>query len=161
VTESTARDGGRTATGRSGGLRLRRAGMADAPLLAELAGPDAVPGEDGRSVLDDCLEFGGALWFEAAGQPVSLLSWREVRGGWELRPVRVADGHDGFSHSRWLMTQVEALAIRMNVPRLVLTLSEPADLELYRRMGYEPEDRSTRRLVRRVGGTWQLRRGNA
>lgn len=147
--------------GSGGGLRLNRAGMADAPRLAALAGPDAEKDGTGRSVLDDCLEYGGALWFGGDDGPVSLLCWREVQGGWELRPVRVAPGHDHFSHSRWLMTQVEALAIRMNVPRLAMTLTEPADVDLYRRMGYETEGHSAERLVRRVGGTWQLRRGNA
>lgn len=142
-------------------LRLRRAGMADAARLAALAGPDAHRDEGGRSVLEDCLEFGGALWFEDRSVPVSLLCWREVQGGWELRPVRVAEGYDELSHSRWLMTQVEALAIRMNVPELALTLSRPADLDLYRRMGYEPAGHSGERLVRRVGGTWQLRSGHA
>lgn len=104
------------------------------------------------------LEQGGALLIEAEdGRALSALCWRENSGGWQLDRIATVPEMRGQGFGRWLMTKVEALAIRANIPHLTLELDDP-DLEAYyRRMGYRVERREedTLRLRKRVGGTWQ------
>ncbi len=138
-------------------VRLRRAGLADAGRLAALSVQAA--GRSGLSAeqMSTCIEHGGALYYEDESGPVSMLAWQESAAGWELQPFRTSTDQDDLGHSRWLMTQVEALAIRLNIPRLCLRLGTGNNEDYYRRLGYERESADSNLLVKRVGGTWQLR----
>ncbi len=135
-------------------LLLKRAGPADAEWLAGFAGGDAGLG---AAELSDCIEFGGVVWYETGGSPVTVLCWREISGGWELKPIEPRDASPDTPYGRWLLTHVEALAIRHNIPSLTIQLTDQGNLDYYQRLGYEPEFPGSRRLLRRVGGTWQLR----
>lgn len=139
-------------------LLLKRAGPADAEWLAGFASGEAGPG---AAELSDCIEFGGVVWYETDGNPVAVLCWREISGGWELRPIELRDASRDTPHDRWLLTHVEALAIRHNIPSLTIQLTDLGNLDYYQRLGYEPEFPGSRRLHRRVGGTWQLRQAAA
>jgi GNAT superfamily N-acetyltransferase len=158
--------------------RLRWAAYDDAARLTALwqrAYPDAPETE---SAMCPWLEHGGALMLEDhAGALLAALRWRETSQGWEVDRVATRPSQRGQGYGRWLMTKVEAAAIRANVP--YLTLSLPADapasqLAYYARMGYvpteTPADEATsseedaaadaaRRieLRKRVGGTWQTK----
>lgn len=142
-------------------VRLRRAGVKDAGRLAELAAAAQPSDAPSVSEMADWLEQGGALFYEdAKGTPVSSLRWREEKGGWRLAPLRTIDASRGLGYGRWLMTQVEALAIRLNIPVLRVELRNPDDLPYYRRLGYEPvpdAEPGVHLLFKRVGGTWQMR----
>lgn len=135
--------------------RLRRAALDDAGRLAALFSSDGPA--ISSTEMEQRLEHGGALFFEDAQGPVSAVSWSDGPGGWQLSRPALRAGQAGDSHSRWLMTQVESLAIRMNIPRLSLENTDPADLHWYRRMGYEEQPGKSGRLAKRVGGTWQYR----
>ena len=135
-------------------MRLRRASIADADKLAALAAGAGTP--DARQ-LSERIEHGGALYYEADQGPLSLISWRDVAGGWDLAECSAVGGEDVQGHTRWLMTEVEALAIRLNVPRLSVTPSDEDGAARYRRMGYEPDADNSGRLSKRVGGQWQFR----
>ena len=141
-------------------LQVRRAGIGDAARLAGLL-RDRQGEPFSSSQLSDCIEHGGALYFEDEHGPVSVLAWQESPAGWELLPAGLREDQDDDGYERWLLTQVEALAIRLNVPRLCLQLDDDADLNWYRRMGYQPESARSRRLTRKVGGTWQYRQAAA
>ena len=143
--------------------RLRWAGLRDAERLAALwaqAYPDADVGE--RTVRS-ALERGGALLLEdRAGDILAALCWRDAKDGWEVERVATLPAHRGQGYGRWLMTRVEAAAIRANVPTLTLAL--PLDttrdqLAYYARMGYTEAERddTTITLRKRVGGTWQTK----
>lgn len=139
-------------------LQLHRAAPGDVKRLAAFSSAaDALSAEQ----LSDCIEFGGVVYYEDEAGPLALLCWREAAGGWELSPVIMRGGQAGTPHDRWLLTHVEALAIRHNVPFLMMQLTDPTDLGYWRRLGYEPEYPGASRLVRRVGGTWQLRQAAA
>lgn len=136
-------------------VHLRRATLDDAARLAAL---DARAGQSGtEEVMTDWIEHGGAFYYEdETGEALSSLLWREVDGGWLLQQLATAPEARGMGYGRWLMTQVEALAIRHNVPELCLELGEDDErLNYYRRMGYEPRE-GTDLLCKKVGGTWQI-----
>lgn len=136
-------------------MRLCRASIADADKLAALAaGGTEAP--DARQ-LSERIEHGGALYYEADQGPLSLISWRDVAGGWDLAECTAVEGEDVLGHTRWLMTEVEALAIRLNVPRLSVTPVDEEGAARFRRMGYEPDADHSGRLSKRVGGQWQFR----
>jgi GNAT superfamily N-acetyltransferase len=103
--------------------RLRWASLDDAERLAalwRLAYPD-----EGSSVgsMRTWLEHGGALMLQdRAGDVLAVLPWREAEGGWEVDRVATHPSQRGQGYGRWLMTKVEALAIRANVPYLWLRL---------------------------------------
>ncbi len=142
-------------------VRLRRAGVKDAERLTELAAAAYPADAPTVAEMADWLEQGGALYYEDnSGRPVSSLRWREEQGGWRLAPLRTVDSARGLGYGRWLMTQVEALAIRHNIPVLRVELRDPADLAYYRRLGYEPVPNGSGAVLdlsKRVGGTWQMR----
>lgn len=140
--------------------QLRRAGLRDAARLAEL---DRLAGANGHGsdvgAMREWLEHGGALFYEdRTGRALSSLRWREDEGGWRLEPMTTHPDARGQGYGRWLMTQVEALAIRHNVPWLRLVLGDEERLSYYRRMGYDvvEETNGKKVLAKRVGGTWQM-----
>ena len=157
---------------------LRWASIADAPRLValwRLAYPD-----DNSSVADmaQWIEHGGALTLQdGAGALLAALRWREEGRGWRVDRVATRPGERGQGYGRWLATKVEALAIRKNVPHLLLALPVDDDEQLayYRRMGYQvvaegtvavpPEDAAGAAaaapdrvtLSKIVGGVWQTK----
>jgi GNAT superfamily N-acetyltransferase len=110
------------------------------------------------------LEGGGALVLENAdGKMLCALRWREEDEGWRVDRVATIPEARAQGFGRWLMTKVEALAIRNNIPTLTLTLDETRDdlLHYYQRMGYSVvnQGQKTILLTKRVGGTWQRKEG--
>ena len=147
---------------------VRRATVADAPQLAalwRLAYPD-------ESVDDMAawLEHGGALALrDRSGRILAALRWREEGDGWRVDRVATRPDERGQGYGRWLATMVEAMAIRQNVPYLLLSLpaDDPEPIAYYRRMGYReaPTDpgpdagdagaTGPLTLRKAVGGVWQ------
>ena len=143
--------------------RLRWAGLRDAEHLAALwldAYPDG--SEDAASIRAG-LAHGGALLLEdRSGALLAALRWRHAAGGWEVERVATLPAHRGQGYGRWLMTRVEAAAIRANVPTLTLRLpldTAAEQLSYYARMGYAERDRDDEHVTlhKRVGGTWQTK----
>ena len=142
--------------------RLRWAGLSDLDALCAVyraARPerDADADEDARE-MTTWLEHGGAILLESEGEAIAALRWREESGGWRVDPAADPSGDPGNGYERWLMTKVEALAIRANIPTLTVELPSSDALAIYRRMGYrrlEPGGRAST-MVKRVGGTWQV-----
>ncbi len=135
-------------------VRLRVAGPADASRLAEMyaASGSRLSEED----VDTWLDKGGALLVERDDGPVlAAVRWHPNPGGWTVERVTTRPDERGNGYGRWLMTKLEALAIRGNVPSLELELDEATDVGYYRRMGYQPSDAAPLRLSKRVGGVWQ------
>lgn len=140
--------------------RLRWATLADVERLVSLfraarSDAEASPGE-----MAAWLEQGGAVLLEGSeGTPLCALRWREEDHGWRVDRITTLPGERGHGYGRWLMTKVEALAIRYNVPELRLTLDEADLVGYYQRMGYriDGEDASGWHLRKRVGGTWQVK----
>lgn len=143
--------------------KLRRAGLSDLPALTALY-RKARPGEtETLASMSGWLGRGGSLVLqEASGSLLCALRWREAGNGWEVDRIATDPETRGQGYGRWLMTKLEALAIRSNIPTLSLTLSAPeADLlAYYRRMGYQIVSQSGERveLEKRVGGMWQYKR---
>ena len=136
--------------------QLRRAQLGDAARLASLF---SIGGSSiSSNQMAERLEHGGALFFEDDQGPVSALCWQETSAGWKLSQTVLRDGQSGDSHGRWLMTQVESLAIRLNIPWLSLDLADSSNLDWYRRLGYEPQAGKPHLLAKKVGGTWPLRK---
>ena len=155
--------------------KLRRATLADAAALAALyrAAHDArdatrcedeVASETEASMLEWLGRGGGLVLQDASGAFLCALRWRERDGGWQLDTVATRPEARGQGYGRWLMTQLEALAIRANIPTLTLELSEARDdlLAYYGRMGYAAQEADPATgiltLSKRVGGTWQYKR---
>jgi GNAT superfamily N-acetyltransferase len=142
---------------------LRHAEFRDIPELLELYKTAL-----GKAVSEDemmrWLEGGGALVLEnAQGKMLCALRWREENDGWRVDRVATIPEARSQGFGRWLMTKVEALAIRTNIPTLTLTLNEVRDdlLAYYQRMGYDIIDQQPEQLTlsKRVGGTWQRKEG--
>jgi GNAT superfamily N-acetyltransferase len=145
--------------------RLRVATFADAERIAELWRL-AYPEEDvATDTVREWLGRGGALvMHDRAGGLLAALPWREAVGGWRVERVATLPAERGQGYGRWLMTKVEALAIRANVPYLWLHLpGGPDDAEqipYYARMGYvlhDGADGDGVTLRKRVGGVWQTK----
>jgi ribosomal protein S18 acetylase RimI-like enzyme len=153
-------------TGRPGqayeAAQLRWATIADVPRLVDLwrsAYPDAA--DEGTKGMMAWLGRGGALTHrDQDGRIQAALRWREEEAGWRIDRVATRPEARGLGYGRWLATKVEALAIRHNVPYLLLDL--PVDderaLGYYERMGYRRDgdaggDSVALRKV--VGGVWQ------
>ena len=143
--------------------RLRWARIRDAGRLTALWQRAYPAAPEHESAMCPWLEHGGALVLEDRnGALLAALRWRETSHGWEVDRVATDPEHRGQGYGRWLMTKVEAAAIRANVPHL--TLSLPSDtpepqLAYYARMGYVETRREANRidLHKRVGGTWQTK----
>jgi len=149
--------------------RLRWAAAADAEPLAGLwrTGREAddvdAPLENAAG-MRDWLEHGGAVLLEnAQGQPQCAVRWRWGQDGWDVDRIATLPEARGLGFGRWLMTKLEALAIKRNVPTLRLTLRQPDLLPYYERLGYREESRDgdVATLAKRVGGTWQRQPGSA
>lgn len=149
--------------------RLRWAGEADADRLTSLwhqaHACEADPGgfED-PGTMADWLEHGGALLLEDdAGRTLCALRWRWANEGWRVDRIATLPAARGQGFGRWLMTKVEALAIKRNIPTLTLTLHHEELLPYYRRMGYHELEREEGAvtLVKRVGGIWQRQPGSS
>jgi GNAT superfamily N-acetyltransferase len=148
--------------------RLRSAEFKDVPELLELY-EVALGKDEDEETLVGWLERGGAFVLEnAEGKMLCALRWREEassegQGGWRVDRVATIPEARGQGFGRWLMTKVEALAIRTNISTLTLTLDEVRDdlLAYYQRMGYSlvKQDKNTVTLSKRVGGTWQRKEG--
>jgi ribosomal protein S18 acetylase RimI-like enzyme len=146
--------------------RLRWATRADLPRLAALWTLAYPEDEVTADELRRWLERGGALLMhDRSGDLLAALPWREVEGGWEIQRVATLPRERGQGYGRWLMTKVEAAAIKANVPTLRLTLPSDGDgeeqLSYYERMGYaiegEAETSGWVHLRKRVGGVWQTK----
>lgn len=142
--------------------RLRWATLKDADRLVHLFAAARPTEPEARPAMLGWLEQGGALLLEdSKGTPLCALRWREEGDGWRVDRIATLPDERGQGYGRWLMTKVEALAIRYNVPELKLTLDQEELLPYYRRLGYRvvdagDDDRSGVRLSKRVGGTWQV-----
>ncbi len=164
--------------------RLRWAGESDAPALLELwraahAADDVgeIPWTEDLDAMRDWIEHGGAIVLEdAARAPLCAVRWRWAGGGWLVDTVATRPEAREQGFGRWLMTKLEALAIKRNVPTLTVAVHDPSRLPYYRRLGYrEADDGEARRLhaeadlpdlgdatvvAKRVGGTWQRQPGS-
>ena len=106
------------------------------------------------------LERGGTIILESkSGQLISALRWQDSNHGWQLDRVATLVEYRGQNCGRWLMTHLEALAIKQNIVSLSLTLTSKLEelLPYYKRMGYivHNEQQNTCHLTKRVGGMWQ------
>ena len=137
--------------------RLRWAGLQDLEELCALFRAARPERPDGEAEMAAWLEHGGAIVLESEGRALAALRWREEGSGWRVDPVASLPEERGMGYDRWLMTKVEAYAIRSNVPTLTLELPTAESLPYYRRMGYRRDpEREPGTLVKRVGGTWQV-----
>ena len=140
--------------------RVRWAGTGDLPQLEELyqeAGDD-----DGNDLTWEAGLFdeGGALLLEDAdGQVISAVRWSHDGEGWRVGRVCTRAAAQELDCDRWLLTKLEAGAIRHNVPRLLIALPDGEHRDYYRRLGYTVEENvdGTFTARKRVGGVWQLR----
>jgi GNAT superfamily N-acetyltransferase len=143
--------------------RLRWAALRDAERLAALWHDARPEPEAPAETMRAWLEHGGALMLEdEGGALLSALRWRDAARGWEV-DVATHPQHRGQGYGRWLLTKVEAAAIRANVPLLTLALpidAPAAQLAYFARIGYLEQRRSPEglELHKRVGGTWQTKR---
>lgn len=142
--------------------KLRWAGRDDAPALVALYGDARRSQPETVSGMLEWLEHGGGLILESAGgELLCALRWREAADGWRVDRVATRQGARGQGYGRWLMTKLEALAIRRNIPTLTLALEAPDDdlLHYYQRMGYQVTKSSAEELTlqKRVGGMWQYK----
>jgi GNAT superfamily N-acetyltransferase len=145
---------------------LRRAGQEDAAALSALFREARPEGDCSERGMRTWLEHGGALLLEDRGHLLAALRWREEAAGWRVDRVTSLPQARGQGYGRWLMTKVEALAIRSNIPTLTLELDDRELLPYYGRMGYRPDDDAAGEaglltLRKRVGGTWQVQQERA
>jgi GNAT superfamily N-acetyltransferase len=153
-------------------VRLREAELSDAGSLAELYATVAAAAAEARDSSDGgspgarptptqaqmraWLTSSGVLLVEdAAGKPMAAVRYKNSADGWEVDRIATLPTERGQGYGRWLMTKLEALAIRGNVKRLTLDVQEPSLLPYYRRMGYRTDAEDPLRLSKRVGGVWQ------
>lgn len=141
---------------------LRRAGPQDLSALTALYHQARDGGAETRETMASWLDRGGSLVLQDAdGTLLCALRWREGHEGWEVDRVATLPRARGQNYGRWLMTKLEALAIRSNIPTLSLTLEAPEGdlLAYYQRMGYRvtAQDASRVALQKRVGGMWQYK----
>ena len=65
------------------------------------------------------------------------------------------------AYDRWLMTKLEALAIKGNVARLDVALADPGQQPYFQRLGYRPQGNGEELWSKRVGGVWQRQETDA
>ena len=154
-------------------VRLREAELSDALALSELyaavaagtgtvadeahvsgAAPErATPSQaQMRAWLTSC---GVLLVEDATGKPLAAVRYKSSPAGWDVDRIVTLPSERGQGYGRWLMTKLEALAIRGNVKLLTIDVEEPSLLPYYRRMGYRAEADHPLRLSKKVGGMWQ------
>ena len=139
--------------------RLRSANLQDLDRL-EILYHQARPNSPNlESNIRAWVEQGGALYLEnQCGTILSAVGWAEHNGGWRVDRIATLPSERGQAFGRWLMTKVEALAIRHNIPDLSLSLDREDLLPYYERMGYRVigKEDNCKLLQKRVGGTWQI-----
>ena len=138
--------------------RLRWAGEADAPRLNALWDAAGAGDAETAAQMGAWLEHGGALMLQdPEGRALCAVRWRWSEDGWHVDEIVTHPDARGQGFGRWLMTKVEALAIKRNVPTLTLRLRQEDRLGYYRRLGYRETERDEDAitLTKRVGGTWQ------
>ncbi len=137
--------------------KVRLAGLGDASVVAQLLNEN----RDELTTLEEVvenLEQGGALLLEDnAGELLCVLMWLETLEGWTLQQPAVLEAYRNQELDRWVLTKLEALAIKRNIPVLKMQLDDETRLPYYKRMGYGLEEDSLL-LSKRVGGTWQTKR---
>ena len=143
--------------------RLRQASLQDAASLVTLYTRARESSLETDATMREWLEHGGALLLEnRSGEILCALRWCENGTGWSVDRIATLPEARGQGYGRWLMTKVEALAIRTNIPTLTLTLDEVRDdlTNYYLRMGYQVTGRTAHEVMlnKRVGGTWQYKR---
>lgn len=136
---------------------VRLAGLTDAANIAQLMrGSNLVTLEE----VAETLEQGGALLLEdKSGILLCVLMWLETGEGWTLQQPAVLEAYRHQELDRWVLTRLEALAIQRNIPVLNMQLEDETLLPYYKRMGYRLEAQDNLLLSKRVGGTWQTKRG--
>ena len=133
--------------------RLRRAELSDAGSLAELYCAS-------EPEMQAWLETGGALLVEnGKARPVAAVRWQPQAHGWRLEPPVMEHSDVEQAYDRWLLTKLEALAIKGNVARLDVALADPQQAPYFQRLGYRPATDDEELWSKRVGGVWQ-RQGN-
>jgi GNAT superfamily N-acetyltransferase len=142
--------------------RLRWAEFKDTDKLIALYNAARKTHDETSESMGAWLESGGALMQEnSSGEILCAVRWRECPNGWQVDRIATRPDARGQGYGRWLMTKVEALAIRSNIPTLNLILDEARDdlLHYYQRMGYYVHEQNTDslQLQKRVGGVWQYK----
>lgn len=136
--------------------RLRDATGADAGKLAELYACAKPRAGQSHGSLKAWLASGSAILVEdSGGCALAALRYRSEGDGWRVEPIVTHPDQRGQGFGRWLMTMLEADAIRGNVAFLAVDLDEPSTLPYYRRLGYRPVGDDELSLRKRVGGVWQ------
>lgn len=135
---------------------MRSASSADAARLADLWALARPSSGVGQRELREWLASARALLLEdAGGRALAAIRFREENGGWRVEPIVTDPDQRSQGFGRWLMTALEADAIRENVAFLALNIEEPSTLPYYRRLGYRQHGSSELELRKRVGGVWQ------
>ncbi len=135
---------------------LREAELADAPALAELyrnAKPEA--GATSSSMAAHLNSGYALLVTDAFGTALAAVLWTSNPEGWSIERVVTLASEREQGYGRWLMTKLEAMAIKGNVKSLSLEIDDPEQLRYYLRMGYRPASEGSTLLHKRVGGVWQ------
>lgn len=142
--------------------RLRWATLKDTDKLVQLYNAARPASSETPVGMLDWLEHGGGLVLEnTAGDILCALRWHENQDGWQVDRIATLPDARGQGYGRWLMTKLEALAIRRNIASLTLTLDEVNNelTRYYQRMGYRvtTETSSSVILDKKVGGVWQFK----
>ena len=139
--------------------KLRWATSNDIARLLELFSRARPEEPEIQGQMTEWLESGGAALLEDdLGSALCAVRWRETGGGWRLDRVCTLPEARRLGFGRWLMTKVEALAIRYNIPVLTVALPSAEMAGYYRRLGYVLEETDEGLVARkRVGGTWQMK----
>lgn len=152
------------ATGRYLMSRLRWAESDDIDTLCAFYQTVRPDEPNDRNAMADWLEHGGAMLLEDEDDVIlAALRWREADDGWRVDRIASLPEERGKGYGRWLMTKVEALAIRSNVPNLTMALGSTDSMQYYRRLGYRPvnEAQDCTEIRKRVGGKWQVQEEHA
>lgn len=145
------------------GAKLRWASTQDGARLTTLFSQARPAEPESEAAMLEWLESGGAALLEdERGTVLCAVRWRESSEGWRLDRVCTLPEARRLGFGRWLMTKVEALAIRYNIPELTVVLPDGEMAGYYRRLGYGVEEAIEGHVARkRVGGTWQLKAGES
>ncbi|WP_030154439.1 GNAT family N-acetyltransferase [Streptomyces sp. NRRL S-244] len=129
--------------------RARTATAADLPLLLDWAGAfkreTGEPGGPSEAFLRDRLSYGGVLFWEDAGTPVSMAGFFRVIGSASrIGPVYTPPALRGRGYAAGVTHAVSEAAYAAGASEVLLftDLSNPTSNGIYQRLGYTPvEDR--------------------